>query len=74
MRPLLGRAAVNLVFEEPPGIPGLHTDQGKVAQVLRNFINVSGILSGRAVHAAADELSRLDEMFQDGRPRGHPAG
>jgi circadian clock protein KaiC len=38
------------------------------------FRNVSGILSGRAVHAASDELSRLDEMFQDGRPGGHSAG
>jgi circadian clock protein KaiC len=38
------------------------------------FRGVSGILSGRAVHAASDELSRLDEMFQDRRPGGHPVG
>jgi hypothetical protein len=31
------------------------------------FRNVSGILSGRVVHATSDEFSRLDEMFQDGR-------
>jgi circadian clock protein KaiC len=31
------------------------------------FRNISGILSGRAVHATSDELSRLDAMFQDGR-------
>ncbi len=29
------------------------------------FYNVSGILSGRVVHAASDELGRLGEMFQD---------
>ena len=29
------------------------------------FLNVSGILSGRVVHATADELGRLGEMFQD---------
>lgn len=29
------------------------------------FRNVSGILSGRVVHATADELGRLGEMFQD---------
>lgn len=39
MRPLLGRAPVALVFEEPAGIPTLKTDQGKVAQILRNFIS-----------------------------------
>lgn len=39
MRPLLGRAPVELIFEEPAGLPNLRTDQGKVAQVLRNFIS-----------------------------------
>lgn len=36
------------------------------------FRNVSGILSGRVVHATSDELGRLGEMFQDG-PEGRPA-
>ncbi len=37
------------------------------------FRNVSGILSGRVVHATPDELSRLGDMFRDGeRPSsGH---
>ncbi len=39
MRPILGSDAVHLIFEEPTGIPTLHTDQGKVAQILRNFIS-----------------------------------
>jgi signal transduction histidine kinase/CheY-like chemotaxis protein len=30
---------VTLVFEEPDGIPPLYTDEGKVSQVLRNFIS-----------------------------------
>ncbi len=34
------------------------------------FKNVSGILSGRVVHATADELGRLGEMFQDGQGSG----
>jgi signal transduction histidine kinase len=39
LRPLLaGRSSVALVFEEPTGLPLLHTDEGKVTQVLRNFI------------------------------------
>ncbi len=37
-RPILGSAPVALVFEEAPGIPVMDTDQGKLAQVLRNFI------------------------------------
>ncbi len=38
MRPLLGSASVALVFDEPAAIPTLRTDQGKVTQILRNFI------------------------------------
>ena len=39
LRPLLLNTSVNLVFEEPDGIPPLHTDEGKVSQILRNFIS-----------------------------------
>jgi signal transduction histidine kinase len=39
MRPLLAPGPVELVFEEPAGIPALHTDQGKVAQILRNLVS-----------------------------------
>lgn len=39
MRPILGTDAVLLIFDEPAGIPTLHTDQGKVAQILRNFLS-----------------------------------
>ncbi len=39
MRPILGSDAIHLIFEEPAGIPTLRTDQGKVAQILRNFIS-----------------------------------
>lgn len=38
MKPLLVNPAVSLIFEEPCGIPPLHTDDLKVAQILRNFI------------------------------------
>ena len=39
-RPLVDPASpVTLSFEEPSGIPTLHTDEGKVAQILRNFIS-----------------------------------
>ena len=39
LRPLLLNTSVNLVFEEPEGIPTLCTDEGKVSQILRNFIS-----------------------------------
>jgi signal transduction histidine kinase/CheY-like chemotaxis protein len=38
IRPMLDQGAVALVFEESTGIPSLNTDEGKVAQILRNFL------------------------------------
>src|SRR5215470_11397840 len=40
LRPLLSQnSSVNLVFEEPTGIPDLYSDEAKVSQILRNFIS-----------------------------------
>ncbi len=40
LRPLLAyNSSISLVFEEPIDIPMLYTDEGKVAQILRNFIS-----------------------------------
>ena len=39
LRPLLVNESVALVFEEPEGLPLLHTDEGKVSQILRNFLS-----------------------------------
>jgi signal transduction histidine kinase/CheY-like chemotaxis protein len=39
LRPLLVNNALNLVFEEPENIPHLYNDEGKISQVLRNFIS-----------------------------------
>jgi signal transduction histidine kinase/DNA-binding response OmpR family regulator/anti-sigma regulatory factor (Ser/Thr protein kinase) len=39
LRPLLVNPQVNLVFEDPEGLPLLRTDEGKVSQILRNFIS-----------------------------------
>src|SRR5262245_40852 len=38
-RPMLANKAVDLIFEEPGGIPSLRTDEGKVTQILRNYIS-----------------------------------
>lgn len=40
LKPLLAdNTSVDLIFEDPSQIPALHTDEGKVSQVLRNFIS-----------------------------------
>lgn len=39
LRPLLNNNAVALIFEEPSTMPTLRTDEGKVSQILRNFIS-----------------------------------
>jgi CheY-like chemotaxis protein len=38
-RPLMATEAVRLVFEDPSGLPGLFTDEAKVAQILRNLLS-----------------------------------
>jgi signal transduction histidine kinase len=39
LRSLHVNPAVTLVFAEPEAVPSLYTDEGKVAQILRNFIS-----------------------------------
>jgi signal transduction histidine kinase/CheY-like chemotaxis protein len=39
LRPLLLNEHVNLVFEDPDGVPAMHTDEGKVSQILRNLLS-----------------------------------
>jgi signal transduction histidine kinase/ActR/RegA family two-component response regulator len=39
LRPLKTNEDVELIFEEPAGVPILFNDEGKVTQILRNFIS-----------------------------------
>ena len=39
LRPLLLNSKVQLIVEEPNGIPMMETDEGKVSQILRNFLS-----------------------------------
>ena len=64
LRPLLVNESLALVFEPAEGIPPLDTDEGKVSQILRNFISNAlkyterGEVRVRAVHdAEADTVS-----------------
>ncbi|WP_060509411.1 sensor histidine kinase KdpD [Pseudomonas sp. NBRC 111124] len=38
-RPIVDASTVDLIFEEPVGLPRLYTDDKKLAQILRNFIS-----------------------------------
>ena len=40
-RPIVNGSLVDLIFEEPAGLPRLYTDDKKLAQILRNFISNS---------------------------------
>ena len=40
-RPIVTASSVDLIFEEPVGLPRLFTDDKKLAQILRNFISNS---------------------------------
>ncbi|MFA5376221.1 MAG: ATP-binding protein [Dehalococcoidia bacterium] len=80
LRPLLVNESVRLTFDDPEGIPTLFTDEGKVSQILRNFlsnaikftergeIRVSAHLSvdGRSViFAVADTGIGIDKKDQE---------
>ncbi|MEA2490654.1 MAG: hypothetical protein QOH21_2446 [Acidobacteriota bacterium] len=39
LRPLLVNRSLALVFEEVEGLPAMYTDEGKLSQILRNFIS-----------------------------------
>ena len=64
LRPLLLNTSVNLVFDEPEGIPSLCTDEGKVSQILRNFI------SNALKFTEQGEVRVSARLSQDGRHDG----
>jgi len=39
LKPLLVTQSVSLVFEDASALPALYTDEGKVSQILRNFVS-----------------------------------
>lgn len=39
LKPILQTSSVNLVFDELPELPTMYTDEGKLSQILRNFIS-----------------------------------
>ena len=79
LKPLLLNRSIELIFEEPAGIPILYSDEGKVSQILRNFlsnafkftekgeIRVSACMSGdgrSVIFAVADTGIGIDKKDQ----------
>jgi signal transduction histidine kinase/CheY-like chemotaxis protein len=63
LRPLLAGDAVALIFEEVPEIPALATDEGKVSQILRNFIsNALKFTEQGEVRVTATYSAQLDRV------------
>ena len=58
-RPLVGQRPIELTFEEAPGLPSMFSDEGKVSQILRNFIsNALKFTDQGQVRVKAEEGSR----------------
>jgi signal transduction histidine kinase/CheY-like chemotaxis protein len=61
-RPLHTREDVRLIFADASGLPELHTDEGKVAQVLRNFISNALKFTERGSVTVSAELEGDDAV------------
>ena len=62
LRPLLLNQSVELVFEDAGGIPRMFTDEGKVSQILRNFISNALKFTERGEIRVAASVSGQDEI------------
>jgi len=60
LRPLMVQgSSVSLIFEESEGLPPLYSDEGKTAQILRNFIsNALKFTEQGAVRVAAEQVGQ----------------
>jgi signal transduction histidine kinase len=62
LRPLLVGDAVALVFEDPHDMPSLDTDEGKVSQILRNFISNAIKFTERGEYGLGDGRRQADTV------------
>ncbi|MDD1001621.1 MULTISPECIES: sensor histidine kinase [Pseudomonas] len=61
-RPIVDATAVDLIFEEPVGLPRLYTDDKKLAQILRNFISNSLKFTTRGEVRVSARLEGADKV------------
>ncbi|HVG23602.1 MAG TPA: ATP-binding protein [Thermoanaerobaculia bacterium] len=60
LRPLLLNRTLSLVFEEVEGLPPMYSDEGKVSQILRNFIsNAMKFTEGGEVRVSASQSNEM---------------
>ena len=61
-RPIVDASAVDLIFEEPKGLPRLYTDDKKLAQILRNVISNSLKFTTRGEVRVSARLEGTDKV------------
>jgi signal transduction histidine kinase/CheY-like chemotaxis protein len=61
LRPMLVNQSVTLAFDEPDGLPIMRTDEGKVSQILRNFISNALKYTERGQVQVSAQLDRAKE-------------
>ncbi len=63
LRPLLLNQSVELVFEDAAGVPPLYSDEGKISQILRNFISNALKFTEKGEVRVSASLSGEDEVI-----------
>ncbi|PYG97348.1 histidine kinase, partial [Arthrobacter stackebrandtii] len=61
-RPIVDTGAVDLIFEEPQGLPKMYTDDKKLAQILRNFISNALKFTTRGEVRVSAQLLGTDQV------------
>jgi signal transduction histidine kinase len=61
LRPLLVTQSVGLAFEDPGEIPCLYNDEGKLSQILRNFISNALKFTEQGVISVAATFNKADQ-------------
>ncbi len=70
IRPMIDHSAVKLIFEEPTAVLPLQTDEGKVGQILRNFLTNAAKFTERGEIRVTAQPGRDDTVIFSVRDTG----